>query len=38
MEARWGVAPLPFQKGAMGVEMPVHNSVIGNFMVYEDRP
>jgi len=24
-------APLPFERGAMGVQVPLHNSVIGNF-------
>jgi len=32
-----GTAPLPFQKGATGAEVPFHTSIIGNFMVYQDR-
>jgi len=28
---------LPFQKGAAGVEVPFHNSIIGHFIVYQDR-
>jgi len=27
--------PLPFQNGATGAEVPFHNSIIGNFMVYK---
>jgi len=27
----------PFKRGATGAEVPCHNSVIGNFMVYQDR-
>jgi len=27
----------PFKRGASGAEVPFHNSVIGNFMVYQDR-
>jgi len=37
MEAWRGSAPLPFQKEATGVEVPFHNSIIGNLMVYQDR-
>jgi len=33
-----GIAPLTFPKGATGTEVPFHNSIIGNFMVYQDRP
>jgi len=33
----WGIAPLVFQKEATGAEVPFHNSIIGTFMVYEDR-
>jgi len=33
-----GTAPLSFQKGETGTEVPFHNSIIGNFMVYQDRP
>jgi len=29
--------PLPFQKGCNGAAVPFHNSIIGNFMVYQDR-
>jgi len=32
-----GIAPLPVQKGATGAEVPFHNSIIDNFMVYQDR-
>jgi len=32
-----GIASLPFQKGATGAEVPFHNNVIGNFVVYQDR-
>jgi len=27
----------PFKRGTTGAEMPFHNSIIGNFMVYQDR-
>jgi len=27
----------PFKRGATGAEVPFHNSVIGKFMVYQDR-
>ena len=33
-----GIAPLTFQKGATGMEVPFHNSIIANFMVCQDRP
>jgi len=33
-----GIAPLTFPKVATGMEVPFHNSIIGNFMVYQDRP
>jgi len=26
-----------FKTGAMGSEVPFHNSIIGNFMVYQER-
>ena len=29
--------PPPFSKGCNGVAVPFHNSIIGNFMVYQDR-
>jgi len=32
-----GIAILPFQQGKTGAEVPFHNSIIGNFMVYQDR-
>jgi len=32
-----GIAPLPFQKEATWAEVSFHNSIIGNFMVYQDR-
>jgi len=32
-----GIAPLTFQKSATGAEVRFHNSIIGNFMVYQDR-
>ena len=32
-----GIATLPFQQGETGVEVPFHNSIIGTFMVYQDR-
>ena len=28
----------PFKRDARGVEVPFHNSIIGKFMVYQDRP
>jgi len=37
---RWndgGIAPLPFHKGATGEEVPFHNRIIGNFMVYQNQ-
>jgi len=38
MEAWWGHCPLcPFKRGAIVVEVSFHNSIIGNFMVYQDR-
>jgi len=27
----------PFKSGATGAEVPFHNRIIGNFMVYQDR-
>jgi len=27
----------PLKRGATGAEVPFHNSIIGNFMVYQDR-
>jgi len=32
-----GHCPFPFIRGTTGAEMPFHRSVIGNFMVYQDR-
>jgi len=32
-----GISPLTFQKRATGAEVPFHNSIIGEFMVYQDR-
>jgi len=29
-----GIAPLHFQQGETGAEVPFHNNIIGNFMVY----
>jgi len=29
--------PLPIQKGETGAGAPFHNSIISNFMVYQDR-
>ena len=26
-----------FKRGATGTQVPFHNSIIGNFMVYQDR-
>jgi len=38
MEAWWEDCPLcPFKRGATGAEVPFHNSVIRNFIVYQDR-
>jgi len=38
MEAwREHCALCPFKRGATGAEVPFHNSIIGNFMVYHDR-
>ena len=38
MEAWREHCPLcPFKRGAMGAEVPSHNSIIGNLMVYQDR-
>jgi len=31
------LAPLPFQKGCNGGGGSFRNSIIGNFMVYQDR-
>jgi len=28
---------LPFRKGSNGADVPFHNSIIGNFIVYQDR-
>ena len=28
--------PLPFQKEDNGAEMPLHNSITGNFMLYQN--
>jgi len=33
-----GIAPLTFPKGATGTKVPFYNSIIGNFMVDQDRP
>jgi len=32
-----GVVPVTFQKGGNGAEVPRHNSIIGNFMMCQDR-
>jgi len=32
-----GTAPLTFEKGATGKQVPLHNSIISNFMIYEDQ-
>ena len=32
-----GHCPLPFHRRATGAEVPFHKSIIGNFMVYQDR-
>jgi len=28
---------LPFRKGSNGADAPFHNSILGNFIVYQDR-
>jgi len=33
----WSIAPLLFQKEATWAEVPFYNSIIGNFMDYQDR-
>jgi len=33
----WGIAPLLFQKRETGAELLFHNSITGNFMVYQKR-
>jgi len=33
----WALPPLTFQKGVTGAVVPFHNSIIGNFMVYQAR-
>jgi len=38
MEAWRGNCPSDLSKGATEMEVPLHNSIIGNFMVYQDRP
>ena len=38
MEAWGGIAPLTFQKGVTGTEVPFHNSIIGNFMFCQVGP
>jgi len=38
MEAWREHCPLcSFKRGATGADVPFHNSIIGNFIVYEDR-
>jgi len=32
-----GNAPCRLKSGTTGADMPFHNNIIGNFMVYEDR-
>jgi len=32
-----GTAPLTFERGATGTQVPLHNSIINNFMIYQDR-
>jgi len=32
-----GITPLPFEKGATGAQMPLHSSIISNFMNYQDQ-
>jgi len=32
-----GIAPLPFQKRGTWVDVPLHNSFISNFMVYQKQ-
>jgi len=29
--------PLPFERGSIGVHVPLYNSIISNFMIYQDR-
>jgi len=29
--------PLPFERGATGAQVPLHKSIISNFMIYQDR-
>jgi len=31
------IAPCPLERGATWVEVPFHNNIIGNFMVYQDQ-
>jgi len=32
-----GASPLPFQNGGNEAEVPYHNSIVGNIIVYQDR-
>jgi len=32
-----GIAPRPFKRVATGADVPLHNSITGNFMVYQDQ-
>jgi len=32
-----GTSPLPFERGATGAQVPLHNSIISTFMIYQDR-
>jgi len=32
-----GTAPLPFERGVTGEQVPLHNDIISNFMIYQDQ-
>ena len=32
-----GIAPCSLKGGATGAQVPLHNSIISNFMIYQDR-
>jgi len=32
-----GTSPLPFERGGNGGQVPLHDSIISNVMIYQDR-
>jgi len=32
-----GHCPLPFERGGTGAQVPLHISIVSNFMIYQDQ-